>query len=171
MKKTALAAFIVVSFIVYAIIEQSNVSGTNNQIAAVPTASPTVALATVTPSTSVHSPTSAPPRPTSIPATPTVVVSNHKFKDGQFTGDVADAYYGNVQVRVTFNNDKITDVKFLDYPQDRGHSIEINQYAMPILISEAISAQSANVDSVSGATATSGAFIQSLQSAINQAKV
>ena len=171
MKKSFLAGFIVVSFIVYAIIEQSNAASNTNQIAAVPTATPTVALATVTPSTSVQSPTSAPPRPTSTSATPTVTVSNHKFKNGQFTGDVADAYYGNVQVRITTSNDRITDVKFLDYPQDRGHSVEINNYAMPQLISEAITAQNANVDTVSGATATSGAFIQSLQSAINQAKI
>ena len=171
MKKTALATFIIVSFVVYAIIEQSKSSLGKGFLSDdyVPTPVVTTAVPSVTPTISVT--TSAPPRPTSQPATPTVVVSNHKFKDGQFTGDVADAYYGNVQVRVTFSNDKITDVKFLDYPQDRGHSVQINNYAIPQLISEAISAQSANVDTVSGATATSGAFIQSLQSAINQAKI
>lgn len=92
-----------------------------------------------------------------------------KYKDGQYTGVVTDAYYGNIQVKAVINNGHITDVIFLDYPQSRGQSIEINNYAMPILTSETIKIQSANIDIVSGATATSQAFIQSLQSALNQA--
>jgi uncharacterized protein with FMN-binding domain len=64
---------------------------------------------------------------------------------------------------------KIADVTFLDYPQDRGTSVRINSYAMPQLIQEAITAQSANVNGVSGASDTSSAFQQSLASALSQA--
>lgn len=93
-----------------------------------------------------------------------------QYKDGTYTGDVADAYYGNIQVQVTVSGGKITDVQFLQYPNDRGTSIQINSQAMPYLKQEAIQAQSAQVDGVSGATDTSQAFIQSLGSALNQAK-
>lgn len=92
------------------------------------------------------------------------------YKNGPFIGDVADALYGNIQVQIAMLDGKITDVQFLQYPNDRSHSVQINQYAMPILKSEAIQAQSANVDIVSGATDSSQAFIQSLQSALNKAK-
>lgn len=93
-----------------------------------------------------------------------------QFVDGTFTGSVEDAYYGNVQVRIAVTNGKISDVVFLDYPQSRPYSVQLNEYAMPILKSEAIQAQSANVDIVSGATATSGAFKASLTTALAKAK-
>lgn len=103
-------------------------------------------------------------------STPVPKPPSSQYKDGQYTGDSADAYYGNIQVRVTISGGKITDVVFLDYPQDRNTSIEINSQAMPYLKQEAIAAQSANVDIVSGATDSSRAFIQSLQSALTKAK-
>jgi uncharacterized protein with FMN-binding domain len=93
------------------------------------------------------------------------------YKDGQYTGDVADAYYGNVQVKAVIKGGKITDVQFLDYPQDRRTSVMINTQAMPYLKTEAIQAQSAQVDIVSGATQTSKAFIESLGTALSKAKI
>ena len=92
-----------------------------------------------------------------------------QYKNGTYTGAAANAYYGNVQVQVTVANGKIADVAFLDYPQDRGTSRSINSYAMPQLTQEAIQAQSANVNGVSGASDTSAAFRQSLSSALSQA--
>lgn len=92
-----------------------------------------------------------------------------KYKDGSYTGNVADAFYGNIQVQVVITGGKITDVIFLQYPSDRRTSIEINSQAMPMLKQEAMQAQSAQVDGVSGATASSGAFIQSLQNALQKA--
>lgn len=92
-----------------------------------------------------------------------------KYKDGTYTGSVADAFYGNVQVEAVIKNGRIADVKFLQYPNEQRTSIEINQQAMPYLTQEAIQAQSAQVDGVSGATQTSRAFIESLQSALGQA--
>ena len=93
-----------------------------------------------------------------------------QYKDGSYTGSVADAFYGNVQVRATVSGGKLTDVAFLQYPSEQGHSLEISNYAMPILKSEAITAQSANVDIVSGATQTSEAFQQSLAAALALAR-
>ena len=92
-----------------------------------------------------------------------------QYRNGTYTGAAANAYYGNVQVQVTVANGKIADVTFLDYPQDRGTSRSINSYAMPQLTQEAIQAQSANVNGVSGASDTSAAFRQSLSSALTQA--
>ncbi len=117
------------------------------------------------PSTNNHTPTPVPtPTPTP-PPTP-----RGQYIDGSYTGGVADAYYGYVQVRVTVRGGKMTDVAFLQYPNDRNTSRYINSQAMPILRSEAIQAQSAQVDTVSGASATSGAFQQSLADALSQAR-
>lgn len=97
--------------------------------------------------------------------------STSHFKNGTFTGSVADAFYGNIQVQAVISGGKITDVKFLQYPNDRQNSIYINSQAMPLLKQEAIQAQSARVNIVTGATDTSMAFIQSLTIALNQAGV
>lgn len=93
-----------------------------------------------------------------------------QYKNGSYTGNVADAYYGNVQVKAVISGGKISDVQFLQHPSDRGTSIEINNYAMPILTQEAVQVQNSNVDIVSGATETSLAFRDSLSSALAQAK-
>ncbi len=91
------------------------------------------------------------------------------FKDGTYTGAVENVYYGNVQVSVTISGGKITNVKFLQYPNEHYTSVYINQQAMPYLKQEALQAQNANVQVISGATFTSQGFIQSLQSALNKA--
>jgi uncharacterized protein with FMN-binding domain len=57
----------------------------------------------------------------------------------------------------------------VQYPQANGRDQQINAYALPILAQEVTQAQSANIDAVSGATVTSDGYIQSLQSAIDQA--
>jgi uncharacterized protein with FMN-binding domain len=93
-----------------------------------------------------------------------------RYRDGQYTGDVTDAYYGTVQVEAIIQSGEIMDVRFLDYPHDRRTSARINAQAMPWLTTEAIQAQSANVDIISGATLTSEAFALSLQSALVQAR-
>ena len=91
------------------------------------------------------------------------------YKDGTFTGSVADAFYGNVQVAAVIQGGKIVSVNVLQSPGDRSRSVAINSQAMPILQSEAVQAQSASVDMVSGATDSSSAFISSLSSALSQA--
>ncbi|MEI6690362.1 MAG: FMN-binding protein [bacterium] len=99
---------------------------------------------------------------------PTVAKST-SFKDGIYKGSIADAYYGFVQVQATIQKGKITDVTFLQHPSGNRTSQRINDQAMPYLTQEAIQAQSANVNTISGASATSGAFIESLKSALQQA--
>ena len=92
------------------------------------------------------------------------------YTDGEYTGISADAYYGYIQVQAVIKNGKLTDVNFLQYPNGHSRSIEINTTAMPYLKQEAIAAQSADVDIVSGATDTTKAFIESLSSALSKAK-
>jgi uncharacterized protein with FMN-binding domain len=91
------------------------------------------------------------------------------YKDGSYTGSVANAYYGNVQVEATISGGKLTAVKFLQYPDTHATSVIINQQAMPYLQQEAIQAQSSKVQLISGATFTSMAFNQSLAAALSQA--
>ncbi len=88
---------------------------------------------------------------------------------GQLTGNAVQTPYGDVQIQVTLQNGTITDVQALQLPNDRGHSAEISQYASPQLRSEVLQAQSAQVDTISGATYTSEGYVQSLQSALDQA--
>ena len=99
----------------------------------------------------------------------TSTTSNTIYKNGSYTGSVEDAFYGNIQVKVTIANSKVADVTFLQSPSDRQQSIQINSQAMPLLKQEAIQANSASVNGVSGATDTSQAFIRSLQNALSQA--
>jgi len=95
--------------------------------------------------------------------------SSTQYKEGTYTGSVADAYYGNVQVAVVISGGKLTDIKVLQYPNTHSTSVAINQQALPYLKQEAIQAQSANVQIISGATFTSQAFAQSLSAALSQA--
>lgn len=96
--------------------------------------------------------------------------NNSIYKDGSYTGAAADAYYGYIQVRAVISNGKLADVVFLQYPNDQENSIYINTQAMPYLKQEAIQIQDANVNTISGATDTSQAFVQSLTDALSQAK-
>lgn len=100
----------------------------------------------------------------------TASTNNTSYKNGTYTGSVADAFYGNVQVQATISGGKIANVQFLQSPHDALRSMAINTIAMPNLQQEAITAQTSQVNVVSGATDTSNAFVQSLQSALSQAK-
>lgn len=94
--------------------------------------------------------------------------SGSSATDGTYTGDVYQSPYGAMQVQVTVSGGQITDIQWVQLPSD-GHSQRINSQAAPALVEEALSAQSANVASVSGATYTSEGFKESLQSALSQA--
>ena len=94
------------------------------------------------------------------------------LKNGQYTGQDITTQFGDVQVQITVSNGHITDVQASRLPIDRARSAEISQAAGPILQNEAlraVSAKTAQIDTVSGATYTSDAYVQSLQSAIDQA--
>jgi uncharacterized protein with FMN-binding domain len=87
------------------------------------------------------------------------------------TGGTAQTQWGPVQVQITVAGGKITGVTAVQYPNGNGRDQEINSFAIPVLAKEALAAQSANIDHVSGATVTSDGYVQSLQSAIDQANL
>lgn len=86
-----------------------------------------------------------------------------------YTGAAADTRYGPVQVEITVTDGVVTAATAIDYPTRDRHDQQINSYAIPILQSETVEAQSASIDMVSGATVTSRAYVQSLQDALDQA--
>ena len=96
--------------------------------------------------------------------------SSGSLKDGSYTGTSEATQFGNVQVKVVVSGGKITDVVALQLTSDGGRSVQISNYAAPILRSEVIAAQSANVSAVSGATYTTDGYLSSVQSALDQAK-
>lgn len=85
-------------------------------------------------------------------------------------GPVVDTRWGPVQVEVTLNGRQITNVTALELPAE-GRSGQISRFVEPILRSEALQAQSANIDGVSGATYTSLGYARSLQAALDSAGV
>ena len=88
-----------------------------------------------------------------------------------YTGTAfAACNYGDVVVQITVQGDRISDAQAPTYPTDRRQSQQINQGAIPQLDQETVQAQSANIDTVSGATCTSDGYRQSLQSALDQWK-
>jgi len=93
-----------------------------------------------------------------------------KYIDGSYTGTAANAFYGYVQVKAVVSGGKLTAVQILEYPNDRSTSRYINSQALPYLEQEAVAAQSASINTVSGASDTSQAFRESLASALTQAK-
>ncbi|RZU77233.1 uncharacterized protein with FMN-binding domain [Micromonospora kangleipakensis] len=95
--------------------------------------------------------------------------SNGSSASGKATGSVAQTRWGPVQVRITVSGGKITDVTALQVPDGNRRDQEINDYAVPILRQQALAAQSAQIDTVSGATVTSDGYRESLQSAIDAA--
>ena len=87
------------------------------------------------------------------------------------TGAVASTQWGPVQVELSVAAGKITKVDVVQYPSGNPKDQEINDYALPILVQETTDQQSADIDMVSGATVTSVGYIQSLQSALDQANL
>lgn len=87
------------------------------------------------------------------------------------TGSAIQTRWGPVQVQLTVSGGKITDVAMLQYPNANGTDQQISSYALPILMQDTVDAQSANIDMVSGATYTSTGYLQSLQSALDQAGI
>lgn len=166
MKKYLLSAFVVFAFIAYSLHLRTEDGETANVI-------PPKGVAT-SPNVSVsddeETPTVVAPAPTMTNNQNSQVTVAGKYKDGQYTGVVADAFYGNIQVKAIISGGKISDVQFLQYPNDRRTSIEINTQAMPYLRYEAIQVQNAQVDIISGATDSSRAFRTSLESALAQAR-
>jgi uncharacterized protein with FMN-binding domain len=168
-KKFFLSAFVVITFIAYFFHERNtNVAASPLNTATIPGVvnNPTNASTTNSPTDPNAANTATNP---AIAPTPSAAPQATGYKNGTYTGPESNAYYGLVQVQVVIQNGKIASVKFLDYPHDRRTSQMINTQVMPWLTQEAIQAQSANINIISGATLTSEAFANSLQSALNSA--
>jgi uncharacterized protein with FMN-binding domain len=127
---------------------------------------PSTAPSTSAPSTSGRSSTAtstAPPKPggsSSAAAVPRTIA-----------GQAIQTQYGTVQVQVVVSGQKIQNVSFLQLTADDPRSAAINGQAGPILLQQTLSAQSSKIDGVSGATYTSEGYLQSLQSALDQAGI
>jgi uncharacterized protein with FMN-binding domain len=104
----------------------------------------------------------ATPSPSPTPSAPAAV-------NGTFTGSDSPNRFGDVVVRVVITDGRITDVQAVQLPTDRAESAYISQQAGPLLRQEALQAQSAKIDIISGATYTSQSYAQSLESALEQA--
>jgi uncharacterized protein with FMN-binding domain len=126
-----------------------------------------VALA---PAPSAPSPSPSPPPSASPAPSPRHAKTPARRRARTIAGAPVQQPYGTVQVSVTINGGRITDVRTLAVPLDSGRSQAINSQAAPLLRQEALRVQSARIDVISGATYTSDAYAQSLQSALDQAR-
>ncbi len=84
------------------------------------------------------------------------------------TGTSVATGYGPVQVQIAVSDEELVAVTPISLPAEDPRSVELSSRAAPLLAQEAISAQSADVDMVSGATYTSRGYAESLQSALDQ---
>jgi uncharacterized protein with FMN-binding domain len=112
--------------------------------------------------------TAVPPNSDANPA-PSPTLSAPAAVNGTFTGADVPNRFGDVVVRVVITNGHMNDVQAIQLPFDRQESAYISQQAGPLLRTEALQAQSANIDIISGATYTSQSYAQSLESALQQA--
>jgi uncharacterized protein with FMN-binding domain len=145
--------------------------------AAVLTATAAAAVVLFLYPTSTNSSTSGPRTTTAPPAgivspstTPGKAAGSAKTsKPIVVNGSPADTEFGPVQVQLNVSGGRIVSATAINYPQESGHDLRINSYAIPVLQQETVSAQNAQIDTVSGATVTSNGYRQSLQSALDAA--
>ena len=130
--------------------------------AAQSSSSSTLDLAASTPPTTAKSSTQ--------PSTTTTAKASGALADGSFTGISSMTRWGPVQVKITVSGGKITAVDLPSYPSNDNRSVAINRNAVPLLVQSTLTAQSANVNSVSGATYTSASYKISLQSALDKSR-
>ncbi len=129
---------------------------------------PTTASAAPTPSAAATPTTSATAAP--VPPTTSTVVAASASRSA--TGPVVNYYYGQLSVKVTASGTKITGITIATL-SDGGnpYSAYVDHASLPMLQREAMSAQSANIQGVSGASYTSAGFAQSLQGALSALKL
>ena len=132
-----------------------------------------ISSAVAAPTSQAAAPSSAvvPTKPSAAPTkTPSrTPAAAPKPASGTFLGSSVPTPYGPVQIKITYAGGRVTGVVAVRLPSGRSRDAEINNYAVPILMSETLAAQSANINSVSGATYTSDGYVQSLQSALDAA--
>ena len=119
---------------------------------------------TASPAAGSTTSTSAPPKPGATSSAPATTKK-------RYVGSAVETPYGVVQVAVTVTGHHLDSVNFVQLTAFDGRSQEINSQAAPILLQETVAAQSSQIDTVSGATYTSEGYLQSLQSALDQAGI
>ncbi len=139
MKKLLLSALTVVAFIAYAIFQRET-GGATGPLSGMGTSRPAVGG-----------------------------VSDTAYENGTYVGDIANTSWGDIQVQVAIDNNRIASISAVLYPEDRPLSTKINRLAMPMLEQEAVRVQSAEVALVTGATVSSEGFIESLENALSRA--
>jgi uncharacterized protein with FMN-binding domain len=139
---------------------------------AVPGPSPAAALGSPAPGAGRSA--SASPIPESTGAAKAASPGESMAGSGQtqtVTGAAWPTIYGSVQVQITVRSGKIASAAAVEYPTDTPRDQQINAFAIPQLNQEAVAASSAKIDTVSGATYTSGGYIGSLQNALDKAGI
>ena len=146
---------------------------THTQSAA-PVTSPAAALGSPTPGSAAGNGTAASASAAPAASGSAAPASSTAAKSGAsktVTGAAWPTIYGPVQVRITVTGGKVTAVAATEYPEETPRDYQINSFAIPELNSEALAADSAKIDTVSGATYTSGGYVGSLQSALDKAGI
>ncbi|MFC5502143.1 FMN-binding protein [Lysinimonas soli] len=159
MRKRAVAASVLASMGILTI-------GWQVGAAAAHTGAPTGSAAGATAPTTAPAPSAA----ASTAPVAAAPAASGAYKDGTYSGAVAQTPFGNVQIKVTISGGKITGLTPLQLTDAGGRSVQISNYAAPILRQEVLAAQSTQVDNVSGATYTTDGYLQSVQSVLDQAK-
>ena len=141
------------------IVSTGTVAGIAAVLALNPNGTPVAAGATI-PSTARSA--------TGAPASASGPTSSSPSTTGSTTvaGSAVDVGYGTVQVQATLQGGRIVDIQALALPQNDGHSARISQQAFPMLVQQALAAQSSQISGVSGASYTSYGFVQSLKAAL-----
>jgi uncharacterized protein with FMN-binding domain len=141
-----------------------------------PGASPAAASAAAAPAASATAPAKAKASPAASPMKMKAKASASPMSGSggstttrTITGAVETTMYGPMQVKVTLEGQKITSVSVVQETNDGQESQQIDSFSIPKLTAETLTAQSARIDTVSGATTTSQGYIGSLQSALDQA--
>lgn len=125
------------------------------------------AAASASPASTPAETTSPPPASTSSASTSSTSVSPPTPQT--VLGQMVSTQFSQFRVKLQVTGGKVASVGFTTFTAFDGNSLQIDQYAIPILIRETIAAQSAHIQAVTGATYTSDAYVQSLQAAIDQA--
>lgn len=169
MRRVALALFSTVTGLVMLLSFKTHSSTAGVPVAAAPVVPSTTPTTPSTGSTAAGTATTPAGATATTPSSAATAAPSSAPSSKTITGDAIDTRFGPVQVRITVTNGTVTAVEAVDYPQNNPRDAQINAYAIPQLNSEALSAKTASIDMVSGATYTSEGYLGSLQSALDQA--
>lgn len=168
-KVLSLAASVATTLGLTAAFAQASHDDTSTLELATTATTATTATPSTAPSTEVVAVSTGETSVTSATTSTSVGVAAGQIADGTYVGEASTNKWGTVQVQAVYQGGQLVDVEILSYPDADRKSVQINQRVLPQLIEEAVAIQSADVDSISGATYTVNSYRESLQSAIDAA--